>query len=89
MHHKLKIYLTTASLLLIMACSSSAAHKSQYVKQAEPQGHMRAALVALNKAENQLRQASRDKGGHRVKALELIEAAKRQVKKGIEYDNRH
>ena len=53
------------------------------------QPRMQAALDALNIAEKQLEMASRDKGGHRTKALELVRKAKRQVKKGIKYDRRH
>lgn len=59
------------------------------VAHAEPQPHMKGALVDLEKAAKQLREASRDKGTHRVKALALTEEAIDQVKKGIEFDNRH
>ena len=50
---------------------------------------MRAALEALDVAENQLQKASRDKGGHRAKAIALIREAKAQVRKGIRHDNRN
>jgi uncharacterized membrane protein (DUF106 family) len=53
------------------------------------QPRMKAALKALNNAEKQLEKASHDKGGHRIKALELIKEAKREVKKSIKYDRRH
>lgn len=56
---------------------------------AEPQPHMRAALEHLKKARAQLKMASHDKGGHRVKALRAIQRAINQVKKGMRYDNRH
>lgn len=54
---------------------------------AEPQPHMRAALLALKTAQKELRDAAPDKGGHRTAALELVDRAISQVEKGIEYDN--
>ncbi len=56
---------------------------------AEPQPHMRAALGHLRAAKRSLEEATADKGGHRVKAMELVDAAIRQVEEGIAYDNRH
>lgn len=56
---------------------------------AEPQPHMRAALNALENARAQLEKASADKGGHRVKAIALVNEAIEQVKKGIDFDNKH
>lgn len=57
--------------------------------QAEKQPHMQAALKALQNAEEQLKMASHDKGGHRAKALEHVRAAIAAVKQGIVYDNQH
>ncbi len=56
---------------------------------AEPQPQMRKALVALETAVSHLKTASADKGGHRVKAIELTEQAIQEVKAGIEFDNKH
>lgn len=47
------------------------------------QGHMERALNALYSARNELRQALHDKGGHRVNAIEIINQAIEQVKRGI------
>jgi hypothetical protein len=55
--------------------------------QAQPQ--MEAALTSLREAKKHLSEATADKGGHRVKALELTSAAIEQVEKGIAYDNMH
>jgi hypothetical protein len=49
------------------------------------QPHMRNALNALRNARSELQRASHNKGGHRVKALDLVNRAITQVKKGIEY----
>ena len=50
----------------------------------EQQPHMRSALVNLKAAKGQLEKASADKGGHRVKAIELTQQAIDEVQKGIE-----
>ncbi len=48
-----------------------------------------AALSSLREAERHLEKASRDKGGHRVKALEHVRAAIHQVEAGIRFDRRN
>ena len=55
----------------------------------EYQPQMQAAMQSLRQAEEALRRADSDKGGHRVKALQLVTDAEREVQAGIEYDNRH
>jgi len=47
--------------------------------------HMRAALEHLRQARHQLEKAVPNKGGHREKAIELIDRAMEQVKAGIEF----
>lgn len=56
---------------------------------AEPQPKMRDALDSLRAAERALDQATHDKGGHRVKALQLTKQAIGEVEAGIKFDNRH
>jgi hypothetical protein len=56
---------------------------------AEKQPHMQHALQALESARAQLETAEHDKGGHRTKAIELINHAIAEVQAGIEYDNTH
>ncbi len=48
------------------------------------QPHMIAALDHLKAARIELEKAEHDKGGHRVKALEFVDRAIEQTKKGIE-----
>jgi len=55
----------------------------------EPQPHMRAALDHLRAARGSLERADTDKGGHRVKAIELVDRAIGEVEAGISYANRH
>jgi hypothetical protein len=49
------------------------------------QPHMAAALDELQAARAELQAASADKGGHRVRALELVDEAIEQVRRGIGY----
>ena len=55
----------------------------------EKQGHMKAARETLITAREQLKKATSDKGGHRVKAIELTNQAIEQVEKGIAFDNQN
>ena len=53
------------------------------------QPFMMAARADLNKAKNQLQLALHDKGGHRAKAVGLVNSAIAEVNAGIAYDRRH
>ena len=53
------------------------------------QPHMQAALDHLRAARAELNAAAADKGGHREKAIALVNDAIGQVEKGIVYDRRH
>ena len=53
------------------------------------QPHMQAALEHLRAAKGELDKAEEDKGGHRVKALRMVNDAIAQVEKGIEFDRHH
>jgi hypothetical protein len=53
------------------------------------QPHMQAALEHLRAARESLQKADADKGGHREKALRLVNQAIEQVEKGIGFDRRH
>ena len=56
---------------------------------AADQPHMQAALDALRLAKRELEQATDDKGGHRRKAIGMINQAMNQVERGIQFDRRH
>lgn len=56
---------------------------------AEKQPAMEAAIKNLQEARDNLNQATHDKGGHRVKAVKLINKAIAEVRAGIEFDNKH
>ena len=56
---------------------------------AADQPHMQAALNALKTAQRELEAATRDKGGHREKALKLIDEAMAEVQAGMDFDRVH
>jgi hypothetical protein len=51
--------------------------------QASNQPHMDAALTLLQQAKAELQQATHNKGGHRARAIQLIDQATSQVRAGI------
>jgi hypothetical protein len=53
------------------------------------QPFMRAARGDLNTARSELQKATPDKGGHRVKAIGLVNSAIAEVNAGIAFDRRH
>ncbi len=53
------------------------------------QPNMQAALDHLQVARRELTQAAADKGGHRAKALALVDEAIGQVREGMRFDRRH
>lgn len=57
------------------------------VSGAQPQ--MQEALDSLREARTHLKAATKDKGGHREKAIDLVNRAINEVEKGIAYDRRH
>lgn len=50
---------------------------------------MRAAMQSLQAAEQDLKNASSDYGGHREKAMSLIHGAQEEIKAGVAYANGH
>jgi hypothetical protein len=55
----------------------------------EAQPEMTEALQHLQEAAHDLENAAHNKGGHRTKALDLVQQAMREVQAGIQYDNTH
>ena len=81
------LVVTMAALLLCGALLISNPHSVQAAPEAQPE--MRAAMEHLREAQKNLEGASRDKGGHRAKALEHIRQAIEEVDLGIRWDNEH
>jgi len=76
----------TLGILLGLAVSAGSAQRRRHV---DPQPHMREAMEALRSAEHHLGQATGDKGGHRVRAIQLVNQAEAEVQRGIQWDNTH
>jgi hypothetical protein len=70
--------------LPLIAFATLAALTSGHVA-AQDQPKMRAALEQLKVSRDLLKAAPSDKGGHRRKAMDLVEAAIAEVQKGIEF----
>jgi len=63
--------------------------ESEEGERGEGQPNMQAAMQQLRAAQASLQNASSDKGGHRVRAMQLIDQAMREVEEGMRYDERH
>lgn len=79
--------LTSFALAAVLATAISRDVVSTADAEAQPK--MQQALARLREAKAALQQASRDKGGHRAKALTLTKQAIGEVEAGIRFDNRH
>ena len=53
------------------------------------QPHMQVALESLRNAKRELDQATPDKGGHRARAIKLVNQAMEETEKGMRFDRRH
>jgi hypothetical protein len=78
---KMKSILAVLFLIVGTAVASAATPPDQPL--------MVAARADLNKAKNQLQLALHDKGGHRAKAVGLVNSAIAEVNAGIAYDRSH
>jgi hypothetical protein len=56
---------------------------------ASGQPHMQSALTHLQAARDELNRATTDKGGHRERAVTIIDEAIDQVQRGIEFARAH
>ncbi len=68
-------------VLLLLCASATVGYADQ--------PYMQAARTNLQQARAQLQAATRNKAGHRVKALEYVDAALSEVNAGIRFDRRH
>jgi hypothetical protein len=98
MVHKAGRYVLTAIVALALASvtfigktakAAGAPGGAAYQGRDEDQPHMEAALQHLREAEEELGRATRDKGGHRSRALALARQAESEVNAGIHYDDSH
>jgi len=73
---------------LLLTCALLAVSCAPMVTHAD-QPHMEAALRSLQEARAHLANATHDKGGHRVDAIQAVDRAIAQVQRGIEFDRRN
>jgi hypothetical protein len=76
------------ALAVIVAFSALAGSLMTGIALAD-QGNMENALASLHSAYSSLQAATPDKGGHRGRAMGLINQAINQVNMGINYANHH
>jgi len=72
-----------AGLALALAVAAAFAVGCASTGAAQP--HMRNALDELRAARGELDRAEADKGGHRVRAIELVDSAIAEVQAGMDY----
>lgn len=88
MRNKLVVVLGTIAVLLGFGWSYSVVH-AQTAGMARHEPHMSAALGHLQQAKDELEKATPNKGGHREKAMQLVDQAMQQVQEGEKYYEEH
>jgi len=81
----------TSRSRIVVACLLCAVLLSGFLlgRASADQPHMQAALEHLREAKGELERADVDKGGHRARAIVLVNDAIAQVEKGIAFDRHH
>jgi len=76
---------------IVVACLLCVVLLSGFVmgRASADQPHMQAALDHLRAARAELDKSEADKGGHRMKAIQLVNDAISQVEKGVGFDRHH
>ncbi len=80
-----KFVTACSTLTLLMGLSWYSAVHAQTAGMARREPHMSAALGHLEQAKAELEKAMPNKGGHRERALELVNQALQQVQEGEAY----
>jgi len=84
-----KLTVTLSSLVVLAGLSLYSVVHAQNAGMARHEPHMSAALGHLEQAKAELERAAANKGGHREKALQLVDQAMQQVKDGEAYYEQH
>ncbi len=95
MHHHVTRWSTVVAALTVLVTVPLAAKSTNparpthpSVRVAEPHPQINAALRALERAKDHLQKAAHDFGGHRVEAIQAIDAAMAQLKTCLQYDKK-
>lgn len=86
---RVPLLLAILTLGVVLGFAASGVSAQRRAAHAQPQPHMRLALDALRTANHHLGEATGDKGGHRLRAIQLVNQAQAEVQRGIEWDNTH
>lgn len=87
MRNSLTAILATLTLLLGLGWYSTVHAQNRGMARHEP--HMSAAIGHLQQAKDELQRATPNKGGHREKAMALVDQAIQQVQEGERYYEEH
>lgn len=83
MRDRVIVGLSTLTLLMGLGWYSSSHAQTAQMAREEP--HMSAAVGHLEQAKAELEKATPTKGGHREKAMQLVDEAVQQVREGERY----
>lgn len=81
--------LSTLALTVALASVVVVSNAKADAPAQQPQPAMHAAIKNLEEAKGNLKNATADKGGFRIRAITEIDLAIDDVKRGIEFDNKH
>jgi hypothetical protein len=84
-----KLLALVAAFALFMAFGWYSSVHAQTHGMARHEPHMSAAMGHLHQAKDELERATPNKGGHREKAMQLIDEALQQVQEGEQYYEQH
>ena len=84
-----KMVIAIAATVLALSGAVPGIAQAKPPATAERQPEMVAAYKHLEAAKSALERASADKGGHRAKAIELVNQAMAETEKGAQYANKH
>lgn len=80
---------TAAALVVVAGLSLYSVVHAQNAGMARHEPHMSAAMGHLEQAKAELERATPNKGGHREKAMQLVDEAMQQVREGEQFYEQH
>jgi hypothetical protein len=84
-----KVTAACSGLILLVGLSVYSVLHAQSREMAIHEPHMSAAYGHLQQAKDELEKAAPNKGGHREKAMQMVDQAMRQIEEGEQYYQQH
>ena len=84
-----KFIAACSTLSLLIGLSWYSVVHAQTAGMARKEPHMSAAIGHLEQAKAELEKAAANKGGHRERAMQLVDQAMQEVRQGERYDLSH